>query len=410
MTTSTPAEFLRDPLDAAPTTRPVRRVLHVFHSLGVGGAEAWLVAMLEWIRENGRTLPVDLRVDVCITGGERTVLDERVETLGSRIYYLRYDRAHLYSFTKAFRRLLACGRYDAIHDHGDYGAGVHLLLGSGQLPRARVVHIHNPAATFGPSLLKRLGRAVGRAGLTRFATTVAGTSLRILHEYSFAPSADISQRRMALHCGFDLTPFAYDAERARAELRKEFGWSDETKILLFVGRLESHFNQKNPRFALAVARACIQRDSRVRAIFVGSGDEARREIQAELEAEHLDEAIRLPGLRFDVPRMMLAAELLLFPSIAEGLGMVAVEAQAAGLRVLASDSTPRECVVVPELVEFLSLGASPSEWADRALKIMTSSPPSRATARAAVYDSSFSVENSIRALLDEYDFGTTSPP
>lgn len=387
----------------------MRRVLHVFHSLGMGGAETWLVALLEWLAQNGDTLPVDVQVDVCLTGGERAVLDDRVAALGATLHYLRYEGRHLKRFRKDFRSLLANGRYDAIHDHADYAAGVHLLCGLGELPPARVVHVHNPSATFDRSLVKRLARAVGRGAVVRLATTVAGTSLRILHDYGLAPHPGAAQRRVALHCGFDLAPFADDAARARADVRAEFGWSADSRILLFVGRLESHFNQKNPRLALEIARECFAKDSRVRALFVGAGDESRRQIESELEAAGLANVIRLAGIRFDVPRLMLASNLLLFPSIAEGLGMVAVEAQAAGLRVLASDTTPRECEVVPGMITFVSLAEPATQWAERALELLDAPAPDRDASRAAVNRSPFSIASSVVALLDVYGFASASP-
>ena len=389
---------------SAPAGRPVRRVLQVFHSLGMGGAEQWLIAILEWLRQNGHTLPVDVQVDVCLTGGQRAVLDDRVAALGANLHYLHYSRRHLRQFRREFRRLLREGHFDAIHDHADYVGGVHLLLGGGALPPTRVIHVHNPFATFTASPLQRLARVIGRGAVARLATTVAGTSLELLHDYDLAPSPTAAQRRLAIHCGFDLAPFAHDAARARKEIRAEFGWNSDARILLFVGRLESHFNQKNPKMAIDIARACIERDARVRALFVGAGGEAAHPLQEELAAAGLRDAIQLAGVRFDVPRLMLASELLLFPSIAEGLGMVAVEAQAAGLRVLASDSTPRECAVVPGMVTFVSLAESPDQWADRALALLNAPAPDRGAARAAVEHSAFSITSSVMALLDAYGF------
>lgn len=387
--------------------RPVRRVLQVFHSLGMGGAETWLVAILEWLAAHGDSLPVELQIEVCLTGGERAVFDDRVAALGARLHYLRYRGVHLARFRKEFSHLLRAGRYDAIHDHADFAAGLHLLCGLGALPAARVVHVHNPYQTFSGSTPKRAARAVGRRAVKSLATTIAGTSLQILRDYDLAPGAPGGQERIALHCGIDLLPFEQDAQRARAGVRSEFRWGPDARVLLFVGRLESHFNQKNPRFALEVARDCISRDSRVKALFVGAGDEARQQIERALADAGLDDRVRLAGVRFDVPRLMLAADLLLFPSIAEGLGMVAVEAQAAGLRVLASDTTPRECAIVPDMVTFAPLSEPPSQWAERALAILELVPPNRDDARAAVARSPFSVASSVEALLRVYGFTQT---
>src|SRR5262249_47770674 len=98
------------------------------------------------------------------------------------------------------------------------------------------------------------------------------------------------------------------------------------------------------------------------------------------------------------------SDLLLFPSRGEGLGMVAVEAQAAGVPVLASTAVPRECVVVPDLVHFQDLNVPVENWVDDALRLATR-PRNGVHGNARVAASAFSIENSARALLDLYGKG-----
>jgi len=98
---------------------------------------------------------------------------------------------------------------------------------------------------------------------------------------------------------------------------------------------------------------------------------------------------------------MYASDVLLFPSRGEGLGMVAVEAQAAGLPVLASTAVPRECVVIPDLVRFEPLQRGAPDWA-RALLEHAARPRDIAAANKRVAASPFAIENSARALIDLY--------
>jgi len=116
----------------------------------------------------------------------------------------------------------------------------------------------------------------------------------------------------------------------------------------------------------------------------------------------LADRIKLLGARSDVPRLMLGSDLLLFPSIAEGLGMVAVEAQAAGLPVLASDAVPQECAVVDGMVTFLPLSAGSQHWATQTLAAMIASKPDPCAANHQVSKSSFSIGNSAKKLLKIY--------
>ena len=159
---------------------------------------------------------------------------------------------------------------------------------------------------------------------------------------------------------------------------------------------------KNPAFALEVAKACIAADESVRLVMVGDGVTKHREFEALIEKWGLTEKIKLLGVRSDVPKLMLGSDLLLFPSLAEGLGMVVVEAQAAGLRVLASDTTPRECVIIGDAVQFLPLEGSVQHWAQEALSLLHLPRLNSAECNAVVRDSDFSIEHSAANLIDIY--------
>ena len=86
------------------------------------------------------------------------------------------------------------------------------------------------------------------------------------------------------------------------------------------------------------------------------------------------------------------------------MGMVAVEAQAAGLPVLASSAVPRECVVVPELVRFLPIEAGAEAWA-AALLNLAHQRVDRAEANRRVAGSAFAIRNSADALARLYAAG-----
>jgi glycosyltransferase involved in cell wall biosynthesis len=377
-------------------------VLQVFDTLGMGGAETWLLELLRWFRSADAYLPVHLETEICITSGERGRFDTEAESLGATLHYVRYRRRRLGRFANEFRQLLATRQYDALHDHQGLAAGIHLVCGLGMLPRIRVVHFHNPAEEQAQTLPRQAICAINRAAVARLASFVAGTSQHVLNQHGFPQEARAGVRRGAVHCGFDTQRFNGDREKAHIDVRAEFSWPRESKILLFVGRLESHFNQKNPAFALDVVRASLRRNEEARGLFVGGGESARLEFIARVAEWGLSDRIHFAGTRGDVPRLMLGSDLLLLPSIAEGLGMVAVESQAAGTPVLASDSTPGECRVVPDLVSFMPLSQNAESWANRVIDIIDSGAPVHSTALDLVGRSSFSIANSASALLSLY--------
>jgi glycosyltransferase involved in cell wall biosynthesis len=388
------------------------KTLHVIDRLGVGGAETWLMALLRHWREEGDGAP---RIDFLATSGEAGVFDEEARALGAKIFYLRFGRRFLRGFAQGWRRILAENHYNVLHDHQDYISGWHFLLAGGARPPLRIAHVHNPAYqilnNYGVTVRRRLIGRGGKMLVARLATHIAGTSEQIVGEYGMRSPHFARIPKGALYCGFDPVRFNGDARHAKEAICREFAWPADARIILSVGRLDvsddlAHpQNHKNSGFSLAVALACLRRDARVRMLFAGATSPAQAALQARIDAAGATGKIVFAGIRDDIATLMAAGDLLLFPSRGEGLGMAAVEAQAAGLPVLASTAVPRECCVVPDLVEFEALSSGETVWAERALQ-MLDRPRDVSAANARVARSAFAISNSARALRHLYTTGT----
>jgi len=385
---------------------PQIRVLQIIDSLGMGGAETWLMELLRlWCKTNV------CHLDFLATSGNPGIFDDEARQLGAQIHYVRYRRPDLVQFAREFRRVLRQGRYHAVHDHQDYASGWHFLMASGTLPAVRVTHVHNPwlhiEANYATSPLRRLTATVGKHLVCQLATDVCGTSEEILRRYGFK-CTNTQPNVCAVHCGFDVGKFNKNRECDRTSVLREFSWPEESRLVLFVGRLDRALeldhpqNHKNSWFVLNVVRSAVQRQSSVRLLMAGAGDGSRQELESRIEQWGLHDKLRLIGTRNDVARLMRAADVLFFPSRQEGLGMVAVEAQAAGLPVLASTAVPSECVVIPELYHALSLSEPIERWTDTLLETMSEPRPSLEMCRRALERSAFSIENSARRLYDIY--------
>lgn len=381
--------------------RPIK-VLHVLHSLSMGGVETWL---MELLRHWSRTGVVEMHF--LATGGVRGVFDHEVERLGATIHYVRYSRHSIGTFLRKYRRLLAREAYDAIHDHSDLASGWHFLLGIGRLPPVRVAHVHNPLlhlhANYAVTPTRRIIASIGRELVLRLATHVCGTSAKSLCEYGFQHQAE-RPAISVLHCGFDISNFNSPREGDRQLVLDEFGLPPETQLVLFAGRLDRDMevghprNHKNSWLTVLIGRAAAQRDPNVYLLMAGAGDEERVELERRIATWGLSDRIRLVGIRKDIGRLMRAADALLFPSAEEGLGMVSVEAQAAGTPVLASTAIPEEAVVIPQLFRRVSLDAAPDAWAEALLSLLAAPRLEPFGLRATLEVSAFSILNSAQRL------------
>ncbi len=407
-TIATPSANVTSQMESSTKAKPELRVLQVFSSLAMGGAETWLMALLRHLHEND-DLPWRVKTDILLTSGMPGMFDEEAKALGARLFFHRFERKRTVAFMREWRRILAEGRYHAIHDHQDYSAGLRFVMGLGQLPPVRVAHVHNTSFSvdvYNSSWSRRTTFRAAKRFLTHTATHITSTSREMLTDFGFDEPQFKGLDRQVVHCGFDVSAFQGDNRLLHHQVAEEFGWPDDAKIILFVGRLDEPVgdgqHRKNPGFALEVARECIAADRRVRMIMAGSGEAMKRELEAKVKSWGLADKIRLTGIYPDVTRLMLGSDVFLFPSLAEGLGMVAVEAQAAGLRVLTSEGVPRESMVISEMVEFQPLESGVSFWADRALALLNLAPPDAEASNRAVRESPFSIDSSARNLLQIY--------
>jgi glycosyltransferase involved in cell wall biosynthesis len=197
--------------------------------------------------------------------------------------------------------------------------------------------------------------------------------------------------------GFDFSSFMGAAERAR-ELRQTLDLQPHHRVIGHVGRFDP---VKNHEFLLRTFRNVVQTDPHVRLVMVGRG-RLESEMRKLAEALKIDHAVRFAGSTQDIPSYMALFDLFLFPSFSEGLGIVCVEAQAAGTRVLASDTVPREAAVVDGGVEFLPLALGEEAWAKRIAALLALPKSDAGAWRQAVEQSAFGLDRCVRELHTMY--------
>ena len=122
---------------------------------------------------------------------------------------------------------------------------------------------------------------------------------------------------------------------------------------------------KNHDFLMDVFNE-VQKKKEAKLLLVGKG-EMQEEIKEKAKKLGLENKVIFAGLRSDVPDLMQAMDVFLFPSIYEGLPLSIIEAQAAGLPCLISDRVPIECRKT-ELVHQIELSSGACFWSDIAIK------------------------------------------
>ena len=372
-----------------------RRVLHVVENLNHGSVESWLVRMLGHARKRG----IDVDWTFYCTLGQRGAKDEEARALGARVIYSPVPIGKKLAFVLALRAELRRGKYDVLHCHHDLVSAVYLMAAVGLPISKRLVHVHNAdEQVLTPNALKQsIMRPLLRRACLVMGDRIVGNSNHTLDTF-IAGRGRRKGTDLVHYLGVDSIRFEV-AKGDRLGFRRKLGFAEDSRILLFAGRMVP---EKNPVFAVEVLAELHRIDPAIVGVFVGSGtlDEAVRRRGVELG---LGDAARYLGWRVDIPEIMCCCDWFIIPHPehpVEGFGLAVVEAQLAGLRMLLSRGILDDPLLPTASVCRLALSAGPKIWAESAIDLLLRLPPSRSAALAALKGSPMDMDRSLKGLLE----------
>jgi glycosyltransferase EpsF len=271
------------------------------------------------------------------------------EELGATIFHCPLNLTHV-KFARGLSNVLRAGDYDMVHNHLNVYSGFPVWLAH-RLGVPVITTFH--ATRFDPEDMRfqtpvlRWLRMMYEFGSIRYAVwksdMVTGVSKAVLDK--LVRTRNRCQDRVdVLYLGVRIPELSSDEERS--EFLNSMGWPAETPLVAHVG---SFTERKNHKGVIAVFERVLAAVPQARLLLVGEGD-LRPEIEAAVTRLQMDHAVRFLGSRDDVPRLMTMCDALLFPSLYEGLPLVPLEANGAGIPVVASR--------IPENEEAFQLGVT----------------------------------------------------
>jgi glycosyltransferase involved in cell wall biosynthesis len=374
--------------------KPSIRILHVVGGMNRAGTETWLMHILRNIDRDR------FQIDFLVHTDQPCSYDDEVRSLGSQIIpCLSSSKPWLYA--RNFKRILdEKGPYDIVHSNVHHFSGYVLWLAKQAGVPIRIAHTHNDTSEVDAnvSFLRRLYLNLMKGAISRYATLGLAAS-RLAAASLFGQNWSEDPRWRVLYFGVDLTPFKTPVDGQ--VLRREIGIPNDAFVVGHVGRF---IEQKNHLFLLEIAAAVVQQKPLTRFLLVGDGSR-RPVIEEKIQQLGLTPYVILAGLRSDVPQLMQSVmDVFLLPSFHEGLPVVGIEAQAAGLPFILSDVITEELDRVKPLIKRLSLSQSASEWAKCVLEspsLKSLSPQSESL--TSMENSPFNIAYSVQDLSKIYD-------
>lgn len=330
------------------------RVLMLFTNMNRGGAESMVMS---YYRNIERT---KVQFDFLVHRLERGAYEDEIEQLGGRIY--RLIPFHPFTFGQ-YKKLVSKffdehPEYQIIHGHcSELGYFIYKEASQRGIPHI-IAHAHNAHALYD---MKWPFRTWFKHRMRKYLT----------HEFTCGEEAAVwlfgktlAKQAVLQRNAIDTQLFRFDVE-SRARIRKEFGIADDTLLIGHVGRFEK---QKNHAFLIDIFEKLLALHPQAKLLLVGGTGNLERSIKSKVQEEGLADKVIFAGTRSDVPQILSAMDVFLFPSFMEGMSLSMLEAQCAGLPCIVSDSIPRE-ITVTDLITYYPLERSAEDWAKRLLDV-----------------------------------------
>ena len=296
----------------------------------------------------------ELQVDIlAYSDSESEILDE-YKKLGANIYFM--PKLGLFNFIKFYvyiNNFFKNHKYQIVHSHLFQLDFIIFPIARKNGTLTCISHSHN--TRFSDHKLKAIRNKLmslninNNADIWAACSVDAGVAL-------FGKKFEKSKKGIVIKNGINCNIYEF-SENLRIRIRKELEISENEIVLGHVGRMSL---QKNQSFIIDILVELCKYDKRYKVVFVGDGP-LYLSLKSKVHGMQLDKQVIFLGTRNDVHEIYNVFDFFVYPSIYEGLGIAAIEAQANGLECFISNHVPKDVDLTS--VNFLDINSSAYEWA-----------------------------------------------
>ncbi len=368
-------------------------ILIIVENFDNGAVENWLIRVLQQINLNQSNISCTF---FCVLPQLGT-REKEVFDLGAKVIHSKYGLKGKLSFLLELRRVLRNGQFQFVISQHDYMSGFYFLSTVGLNRCRRVSYFHNTDGgipVFG--VFKKLILRSLFSKLTYvMSDKIIGVSEAALNNFH----NNLGERGKVLYCGINMEIYA--PSKLNSNVRSHLSIDEGKKLLLFVGRLDQ---DKNAIFLVHVLNFLMNEMNKheYQLLIVGDGEQ-RSDIESQAKQFHIESNVTVLNFQQNIEQFFGSADVFVFPrkdEIPEGLGLVIVEAQAAGLPVVTTRAVPRDAFVLPEQISILSSYDPISVWAKKIDEVLSKPRIDRELAWTRVNNSKFNIVISTAAFVE----------
>lgn len=360
------------------------RIAHIMGKWLGGGVES---VVMNYYRNIDRN---KVQFDFICDEDSKYIPTDEIESLGGKVILIPpYQKP--FKYHKELKKVLKEGNYKIVHSHISTMSFFSLWAAKSAKVPVRIVHAHS--TTNKQEKKKNLMKQVLKPFSKVFATDFFCCS-ELAGRWQFGDKDYDQGKVYLLNNAIDVDKFKYD-EKIRKEKRKELNIKDKNLVIGHIGRLAT---VKNHIFLIDIFNEIYKQNKNAILLLAGDGP-LKEEIQNKVKKLGLEKNVQFLGQRNDANELYQAMDAFVLPSLYEGLPVVGVEAQAAGLPCFFSTDMTKETKVL-DSTKFIELSKSPKEWADIIIKELNNFKRKDMTKK--INNNNFNIKNEANKLKKYY--------
>lgn len=345
------------------------RVLIVSGNMDVGGIENQLMHLLR--NADKDKFQIDFTTNM-----EHPFYEEEILSLGGKVIHIcNTEGKHFFRYCKELYNVLK-GNYDIVHSHELFHSGLVLLTAKLAGVKSRIVHAHNISDAdendSHSSIVRKIYNFVMRKLILHYATQFCACSSPA-GEFLYGKETTKNENYNLVFNSIDVSKFMIPKENINC---------DDWVNVLQVGRFTE---VKNQLFSVEIANEFKKANKKIRILCVGNnGNDYEQNVRNKINEYGVSEYIQLLGVRRDVPDIMATCDAFLLPSLYEGMPLVLLEAQTAGLNCVVADTFSHEADFGIGLINWLALDCDASIWAEKIAEAIKAKPAENTVIMSAI--------------------------
>lgn len=365
-----------------------KKILHLVGGMNIGGTETMLMNLY-------REVYKDIQFDFISYYDGEGYYDKEIRKLDGKI--IRLTPPNKIGFIKAVNELvyvIKSGGYDAVHTHTLFNCGIGVFAAWRAGVKVRISHAHTTADK-SDSFVKKIYITLMRGIIKIFSTNYLACSDNA-GKYLFGENiiSNKKYKKLPNYINYEKIVGCND----KTSIRNELGLNKNDILVGHVGRF---MEAKNHMFLIDILKQAMDNDERIKVVLVGDG-ELRSNIEEKVKSLGLEEKIFFLGLREDIDVIFNNLDLFILPSTYEGLGLVLLEAQAAGVPCLVSEAIQPEADLELGLLKKLSLRDSKKEWQNNIFRLLKANKVNKEKILNGFEKKGYKIESLVKELSNIY--------